>query len=108
MPAILKGHVHFSLAKDDSDALLRPGEILTHEAAELAKLTPERIIFPDLNCLVTFANFVDFGGGPAIAPVPGAPCPLASGADGVGFLFFGVALPRSGFTNGFVPPPAYT
>jgi Carboxypeptidase regulatory-like domain len=68
--------------------------------------TPERIILPDLNCLVTFANFVDFGGGPALAPVPGAPCPLPPGADGVGFLFFGVALPRTGFTNGFVPPPA--
>jgi hypothetical protein len=68
--------------------------------------TPERIIFPDLNCLVTFANFVDFGGGAPLAAMPGAPCPLPAGADGVGFLFFGVSLPRSGFTPGYVPPPA--
>ncbi|MBZ5523934.1 MAG: TonB-dependent receptor [Acidobacteriia bacterium] len=68
--------------------------------------TPERIILPNLNCMVAFANFVDFGGGPAITPAPGAPCPLAPQADGVGFLFFGVGLPRSGFTPGFIPPPA--
>jgi hypothetical protein len=42
MPAIIRSHVHF-LAKDDSDALLRPGELLTHEAAELAGRTTERI-----------------------------------------------------------------
>ena len=68
--------------------------------------TPERILFPDINCMVDFANFVDFGGGPPIAAVPGNPCPLEPAAEGVSFLYFGVALPRSGFTNGYVPPAA--
>src|SRR5580700_10821733 len=29
--------------------------------------TPERILFPNLNCIIDFANFVDVGGGPPIA-----------------------------------------
>jgi hypothetical protein len=44
MPAILKGHVHFNLAKaDDPDALLRDGELLTYEAAAEFQLSAERI-----------------------------------------------------------------
>ena len=77
--------------------------------------TPERILFPDLNCVVDFANFVDFGGGPPIAPIAGQQtCPLPPAADGVAFLYFGVALPRANcsapsatcFGPGYVPPPA--
>jgi len=71
---------------------------------------PERILFTDLNCVVTFANFVN---STAAAPGPALPnlgngqplCPLAPQADGVAFLYWGVTLPRTGFVNGFVPPP---
>ena len=35
-----------------------------------------------------------------------APCTGTCGADGVQFLYLGVAVPRSGFTNGYVPLPA--
>jgi hypothetical protein len=44
MPSILKQHVHYLAKADDGDSsLLRDGELLTGEAAELTKLTPERI-----------------------------------------------------------------
>ncbi len=76
--------------------------------------TPERILFPDLSCMYQFANFVEgvestLAGRPAgttLAPVANAPCPLSPAADGVAFLYWGVALPRAGFTNGYVPQPA--
>jgi outer membrane receptor protein involved in Fe transport len=69
--------------------------------------TPERILIPNLNCLVDFANFVDFGGGGAIGPISSQqPCPLEAGADGVSFIYWGDAVPRTGFTNGYVPAPA--
>jgi outer membrane receptor protein involved in Fe transport len=78
--------------------------------------TPERILFPNLNCVVDFANFVDFGGGPPIGSVPGQNCPLAPQADGVDFMYWGTALPRAncpnlapcanGFFNGYSPLPA--
>ena len=76
--------------------------------------TPERILFPNLSCTFEFANFVEgtisaISGttpGPILPDVPGAPCPLSPAADGVQFLYWGVALPRTGFTNGYVPSPA--
>lgn len=72
---------------------------------------PERILFTNLNCVVTFANWVDSVNS---FPNPGTPlpglstpaCPLAPSADGVAFLYWGVSLSRSGFVNGEVPPPA--
>src|SRR5262245_26100865 len=42
--------------------------------------TPARIILPGLNCLVDFANFVNKPGGAPLAPAPGPPCPLPTGA----------------------------
>jgi outer membrane receptor protein involved in Fe transport len=80
--------------------------------------TPERILIPNLDCLVDFANFVSGPGSaankPAISQIHGpAGCPLDPpfpganpGADGVAFLYMGIALPRTGFTNGVVPPAA--
>ena len=69
--------------------------------------TPERILFPDLNCLYAFADAVSLLTTGAYGTVPGAAnCPLAPQADGVSFLYWGVALPRTGFTNGYVPSPA--
>jgi len=65
--------------------------------------TPARIILPDVNCMIAFANFVDIPGGPPLASVPGAPCPLPPFFGGVGATFYGVALPRTGFVNGQFP-----
>ena len=76
--------------------------------------TPERILFPNLSCTFEFANFVEgtisaiTGAvpGPILPDIPGSPCPLSPAADGVQFLYWGVALPRTGFANGYVPSPA--
>jgi outer membrane receptor protein involved in Fe transport len=69
--------------------------------------TPERILFPDLDCMYAFANTVGLLTTGTYGNVPGgADCPLAPQADGVEFLYWGVALPRTGFTNGYVPLPA--
>lgn len=69
--------------------------------------TPERILFPNLNCVYAFADAVSLLTTGTYGTVPGASaCPLAPGADGVSFIYWGVALPRAGFTNGYVPSPA--
>lgn len=71
--------------------------------------TPVRIILPSLNCLVAFANFVNFGGGPPLPQMAAAPCPLPPTFNGVAVTFFGVALPRENgpganqYQDGFVP-----
>lgn len=65
--------------------------------------TPARIILPDLNCMVDFANFINKPGGAAISPIPGPPCPLPPFFFGVGATFYGVALARTGFQNGDFP-----
>lgn len=71
--------------------------------------TPERMLFPNLSCMFDYANFVEgaiTGTGGTLPSVPNAPCPLAPQANGLSFLYWGVALPRTGFTNGYVPQPA--
>ena len=76
--------------------------------------TPARIILPGLNCLANFANFVDKLGQATANPVSftGAPCPLPNGQiPGLPFLnfhgdavtFYGVALARTGYTDGQFP-----
>jgi outer membrane receptor protein involved in Fe transport len=73
--------------------------------------TPERLLFPDLGCVYAFANAVSllttgtYGTVPIAASGPNS-CPLAPGADGLAFMYWGVALPRTGFVNGYVPSPA--
>ncbi len=68
--------------------------------------TPERIQLPNLDCLGQFATFVDFGGGPPLPQLGNQACPLGPSNEGVSFLYFGVALPRTGFANGYNPPAA--
>jgi outer membrane receptor protein involved in Fe transport len=74
--------------------------------------TPERILFPQLGCVYAFADAVSLLTAGTYGTVPvnptGGPdsCPLSPQADGVAFLYWGVAVPRSGFTNGYVPSPA--
>src|SRR5271168_3362397 len=69
---------------------------------------PERILFSNLDCLVTFANYVNSTTptpGPALPALTAGGCPLPPQADGVDFLYWGTALPRTGFVNGYVPAP---
>jgi len=99
----VKGNHYWKFGFDSNniwDATIYPG------------FTPARIILPDLNCLVDFANYVDFPGGPPLAQMAGPPCPLPNGQGpfppflnfgGVGATFYGVALPRTGFVNGQFP-----
>jgi len=69
--------------------------------------TPVRVLLPNLSCLYAFGNMSSLLTTGAYGTVPGAAnCPLAPQADGVAFMYWGVALPRSGFTNGYVPAPA--
>jgi len=68
---------------------------------------PERGLFPNLDCMFAFSDTVSLltTGTYGTASLPSAPCPLQTQADGVAFLYWGVALPRTGFTNGYQPLP---
>ncbi|MFY9691956.1 MAG: carboxypeptidase regulatory-like domain-containing protein [Candidatus Acidiferrales bacterium] len=78
--------------------------------------TPERILFPNLDCMFAFANTVSAITTGTYGSLPTANCPLPPQADGVSFLYQGIALPRAncpgltvcanGFYNGYVPAPA--
>ena len=68
---------------------------------------PVRILFTDLSCVVTYANFVNRaqGGAGADLPAIGSGCPLPAQADGVAFIYWGTALPRDPNTS-FVAAPS--
>jgi outer membrane receptor protein involved in Fe transport len=68
--------------------------------------TPTRMLFPNQGCLFTFADFVEGEVTGTPGTLDGSSCPLAAGADGLAFLYWGVALPRTGFVNGYIPQPA--
>jgi len=70
--------------------------------------TPERILIPSLDCMYQFADTISLitSGTLGTIPVNANNCPLSPQADGVQFLYWGVALPRTGFANGYVPSPA--
>jgi hypothetical protein len=76
--------------------------------------TPARLIFPALNCVIDFANYVDYLGLAATNPVPHIPGPLCTdilppGMHGLPVMYYGVSLPRENgpgeneFHNGYVP-----
>jgi carboxypeptidase family protein/TonB-dependent receptor-like protein len=66
--------------------------------------TPARIILPNLNCMVDFANFVNVKNGPPLPQMAGSPCPLPAFLfHGVGATFYGVALPRTNYVDGQFP-----
>ena len=90
----VKGNHYFKFGTDTNqiwDSTTYPG------------FTPARIILPDLNCLVAFANFVNVPGGPPLADIPGPPCPLPPFFNGVGATFYGVALARTNYVDGQFP-----
>jgi hypothetical protein len=68
--------------------------------------TPTRMLFPNQGCLFTFADFVEGEVTGTPGTLNGSSCPLPPQADGLAFLYWGVALPRNGFVNGYVPSPA--
>jgi hypothetical protein len=75
--------------------------------------TPARLIFPSLNCVIDFANYVDIdkqvAAGGLVPQVPGPPCPLPPPMHGLPVMYYGVALPRENgpgedqYHNGYVP-----
>ncbi len=68
--------------------------------------TPERILLPNLDCMYAFADTISLLTTGTYGTVPGGQaCPLEPGADGVSFLYWGVAVPRTGFQNGYQPAP---
>ena len=69
--------------------------------------TPERVLLPNLDCMYAFADAISLLTTGTYGTVPGATnCPLPPAADGVSFLYWGVAVPRTGFVNGYQPLPA--
>jgi hypothetical protein len=86
------------------------------DLANFPGFTPARLIFPNPNCVIDFANYVDFTGQAAAGhPVPqvaGPPCSvsgLPAEHHGLAVMYYGVALPRQNgpganqFHNGYVP-----
>src|SRR5580658_5814197 len=67
--------------------------------------TPERILLPNLDCMYSFADTISLLTTGAYGTIPSSNCPLQDQADGVAFLYWGVAVPRSGFENGYQPAP---
>jgi hypothetical protein len=43
MPAIIRGSVNYAVKADDGDALLKPGEMLTSEAAAVGNCTLQAV-----------------------------------------------------------------
>jgi outer membrane receptor protein involved in Fe transport len=75
--------------------------------------TPERILFPQLGCVYAFADFVNllgpagtYGTVPVATSGTDSCTSLAPQADGVSFIYWGDAVPRTGFVNGYQPAPA--
>jgi outer membrane receptor protein involved in Fe transport len=67
--------------------------------------TPERLLFPQLDCMYAFADAVSLLTTGSYGTVPADNCSLAPGADGLAFMYWGIAVPRTGFTNGYQPAP---
>jgi outer membrane receptor protein involved in Fe transport len=72
---------------------------------------PERVLLPNLDCAFAFADTINIfnpgpgGGTYGTASNPSEPCPLDPAANGVSFVYWGIAVPRTGFTNGYQPAP---
>ena len=67
--------------------------------------TPERILFPTLDCAFAFANTMAGATTGTYGTIPAGNCPLQDPADGVAFLYWGVEVPKTGFQNGYQPLP---
>lgn len=67
--------------------------------------TPERLLFPSLDCMYQFADTMNLFFNASYGKVP-QNCQLQPQANGLEFIYFGLALPRTGFANGYQPAPA--
>jgi hypothetical protein len=85
------------------------------DMANFPGFTPARLIFPNPNCVIDFANYVDYLGlaaaGHPVPQVAGPPCSVALPPEmhGLAVMYYGVALPRENgpgenqYHNGYVP-----
>jgi hypothetical protein len=86
------------------------------DMANFPGFTPARLIFPNLNCMIDFSNYVDYTGraaaGDPVPQIPGPPCAVAQLPDyqhGLAVMYYGVGLPRKNgpgeneYHNGYVP-----
>ncbi len=116
--AMYESRLQFSddLAWVKGDHSLKFGIDVNHvwDLTNFPGFTPARMIFPTLNCVVDFANYVDFLGQAGTNPVPYMPGPLCTDIlppdmHGLPVMYYGVALPRKNGTgeneyyNGYVP-----
>jgi outer membrane receptor protein involved in Fe transport len=67
--------------------------------------TPERILLPNLDCTFAFADTINLIATGTYGTIPSDNCPLDPQADGVQFVYWGQAVPRTGFVNGYQPEP---
>ncbi|MBZ5548367.1 MAG: TonB-dependent receptor [Acidobacteriia bacterium] len=68
--------------------------------------TPERLLFPNLDCAYAFADTISLLTTGTYGTVPQNCQALEPGANGLEFIYFGLSLPRAGFANGYQPSPA--
>jgi len=73
---------------------------------------PERILLPNLDCAYLFADTINLLLPPGVTPtsgtfgtIPQNCTSLQPGANGLETLYFGIAVPRTNFTNGYQPLP---
>ena len=67
--------------------------------------TPERDLIPNLDCLYAFADTISLLTTGAYGTIPENCTALQPGANGLETIYFGVAVPRTGFVNGYQPLP---
>ena len=86
------------------------------DLANFPGFTPARLIFPNLNCVIDFSNYVDYTGqaaaGHPVPQLPGPPCSvsgLSPDMHGLAVMYYGVSLPKvngpgaNEYHNGYVP-----
>jgi len=68
--------------------------------------TPERLLIPNLDCLYSFADTVNLlSPAGTYGTIPENCTALQPGANGLETIYFGLAVPRTGFVNGYQPLP---
>jgi hypothetical protein len=99
--AMYESRLQFSddLSYVKGDHTLKFGVDVNHvwDLTNFPGFTPARLIFPALNCVIDFANYVDYLGLAATNPIPHIPGPLCTdilppGMHGSPVMYYGVSL----------------